>query len=130
VDILSSEIYQDFKEQGFIIAHLGVDTRVNDIVPVEASAPGMLVFVEHVKYLPAVLEADVAAIVTTAELAETIELKNAAILVAPNVRLAMAYIRQKYADRNVYDSEWGRVHATAVIHESVQVPSDAVIGPG
>ncbi|SHE22298.1 UDP-3-O-(3-hydroxymyristoyl)glucosamine N-acyltransferase [methanotrophic endosymbiont of Bathymodiolus puteoserpentis (Logatchev)] len=130
MDILSSEIYQDFKEQGFIIAHLGVDTRVNDIVPVEASAPGMLVFVEHVKYLPAVLEADVAAIVTTAELAETIELKNAAILVAPNVRLAMAYIRQKYADRNVYDSEWGRVHATAVIHESVQVPSDAVIGPG
>lgn len=130
MDILSSEIYQDFKEQGFIIAHFGVDTRVNDIVPVEASAPGMLVFVEHVKYLPAVLEADVAAIVTTAELAETIELKNAAILVAPNVRLAMAYIRQKYADRNVYDSEWGRVHATAVIHESVQVPSDAVIGPG
>lgn len=130
MDILSSEIYQDFKEQGFIIAHLGVDTRVNDIVSVEASAPGMLVFVEHVKYLPAVLEADVAAIVTTAELAETIELKNAAILVAPNVRLAMAYIRQKYADRNVYDSEWGRVHATAVIHESVQVPSDAVIGPG
>ncbi|NOQ77248.1 MAG: UDP-3-O-(3-hydroxymyristoyl)glucosamine N-acyltransferase [Methylococcaceae bacterium] len=130
MDILSSEIYQDFKEQGFIIAHLGVDTRVTDIVPVEASAPGMLVFVEHAKYLPAALEAEVAAIVTTAELAETIELKNTAILVAPNVRMAMAYIRQKYADRNVYDSEWGRVHATAVIHESVQVPDDAVIGPG
>ncbi len=130
MDILSSEIYQDFKEQGFIIAHLGVDTRVTDIVPAEASAPGMLVFVEHAKYLPAALGADVAAIVTTAELAETIELKNTAILVAPNVRMAMAYIRQKYADRNVYDSEWGRVHATAVIHESVQVPDDAVIGPG
>jgi len=130
VDILSSEIYQDFKEQGFIIAHLGIDTRVTDIVPAEASAPGMLVFVEHAKYLPAALEAEVAAIVTTAELAETIELKNTAILVAPNVRMAMAYIRQKYADRDVYDSEWGRVHATAVIHESVQVPDDAVIGPG
>jgi UDP-3-O-[3-hydroxymyristoyl] glucosamine N-acyltransferase len=130
VDILSSEIYQDFKEQGFIIAHLGVDTRVTDIVPAEAGAPGMLVFVEHAKYLPAALETEVAAIVTTAELAETIELKNMAILVAPNVRMAMAYIRQKYVDRNVYDSEWGRVHATAVIHESVQVPDDAVIGPG
>jgi len=130
VNILSSEIYQDFKEQGFIIAHLGVDTRVTDIVPAEASAPGTLVFVEHAKYLPAAIEAGVAAIVTTVELAETIKLANTAILVAPNVRMAMAYIRQKYADRDVYDSEWGRVHTTAVIHESVQVPDDAVIGPG
>jgi UDP-3-O-[3-hydroxymyristoyl] glucosamine N-acyltransferase len=53
-----------------------------------------------------------------------------AILVAPNVRMAMAYIRQKYVDRDIYDSEWGRIHASAVIHESVLVPEDAVIGPG
>ncbi|MDF1582663.1 MAG: UDP-3-O-(3-hydroxymyristoyl)glucosamine N-acyltransferase [Methyloprofundus sp.] len=130
MDILSSEIYQAFKEQGFIIAHWGVDTRVTDIVPAEAGAPGTLVFVEHAKYLPAVLEAGVSAIVTTVELAETITLANTAILVAPNVRMAMAYIRQKYTDRDVYDSEWGRVHATAVIHSSVRVPDDAVIGPG
>jgi len=127
MDILSSEIYQDFKEKGLIVAHLGADTRVFDIVPAEASRLDALVFVENEKYLPA---SEVAAIVTTEAIAETLQLENTAILVAPNVRMAMAYIRQKYTDRNVYDSEWGRIHASAVIHESVKVPEDAVIGPG
>ena len=130
MDILSSEIYQDFKQTGLIIAYSGVDTRVTGIVPAKSAGQGDLVFVEHEKYLPAVLGSGVAAIVTTKAIAEKIELDNAAILVAPNVRMAMAYIRQKYVDRDVYDTEWGRIHATAVIHESVLVPEDAVIGPG
>ncbi|MCK5356499.1 MAG: UDP-3-O-(3-hydroxymyristoyl)glucosamine N-acyltransferase [Methyloprofundus sp.] len=130
MDILSSEIYQDFKAQGLIIAHFGADNRVTGIVPAESANEGDLVFIEHEKYLPTVLDSDVAAIVTTAAIAETIELENTAILLAPNVRMAMAYIRQKYVDRDVYHSEWGRLHATAVIHESVHVPDDAVIGPG
>lgn len=130
MDVLSSEIYQLFKPQGLIIAHSGADNRVTGIVPAEAAEHGKLVFVEHEKYLATVQGSGVAAIVTTQEIAETIKLENIAILVAPNVRMAMAYIRQKYVDRDVYDSEWGRLHATAVIHESVHVPDDAVIGPG
>lgn len=130
MDILSSEIYRDFKQTGLVIAHSGTETRVTGIVPAESAGQGDLVFVEHEKYLPAVVDSDVAAIVTTQAIAEKIELDNAAILVAPNVRMAMAYIRQKYVDRDIYDSEWGRIHASAVIHESVLVPEDAVIGPG
>ena len=130
MDILSSEIFQDFKQQGLITGHLGTDTRVTGIVPAEAAGQGDLVFVEHEKYLPSVLTAGVATIVTTQAIAEKIQLDNTAILLAPNVRMAMAYIRQKYVDRDVYNSEWGRIHATAVIHESVLVPDDAVIGPG
>ncbi len=129
MDILSSEIYQDFKAQGLISAHYGNDTQVYNIVPAELAGEGDLVFVEHEKYLREVIKTKVSAIVTTAEIAEKIQLENAAILVAPNVRMAMAYLRQKYTDRNVYDSEWGQVHATAVIHESVDIPSDVVIGP-
>ncbi|NOQ63699.1 MAG: UDP-3-O-(3-hydroxymyristoyl)glucosamine N-acyltransferase [Methyloprofundus sp.] len=130
MDILSSEIYQDFKPQGFLVAHSGADNQVTGIVPAEAAGAGDLVFVEHEKYLGGVLESEVAAVVTTQEIAQTIQAEHIAVLVAPNVRMAMAYIRQKYTDRDVYDSEWGRIHATAVIHESVQVPEDAVIGPG
>jgi len=129
MDILSSTIYQDFKEQGLITAHLGCDTQVLDIVPAESAGQGDLVFVEHEKYLPAILESGVAAVVTTVKIAENLQIENTAILVAPNVRMAMAYLRQKYTDRNVRDSEWGRIHASAVIHESVIVPEDAVIGP-
>ena len=130
MDILSSEIYQDFKQQGLIVGLSGADNRVTGIVPAEAAGQGNLVFVEHEKYLPDVLDAGVAAIVTTQMIAETIQVDNIAILIAPNVRMAMAYIRQKYVDRDVYNSEWGRIHATAVVHESVLVPDDAVIGPG
>ena len=130
MDILSSEIYQDFKQKGLIVAHSGADNRVTGIVPAESAGPGDLVFVEHEKYLPPVLTAGVAAIVTTEAIAETIKLGDTAVLLAPNVRMAMAYIRQKYADRDIYDSEWGRIHNTAVIHKSVLVPDDAVIGPG
>lgn len=130
MDILSSEIFQDFKEKGLIVAHIGVDNRVLAIVPAESAGLGDLVFVEHEKYLSLVLQSSVATIVTTEAIAKTIELDNVAILVAPNVRMAMAYIRQKYVDRDVYQSEWGRIHSTAVIHESVIVPKDAVVGPG
>lgn len=130
MNILSTEIYQDFKQQGLIVAHAGVETRVTGIVPAEDAGQGDLVFVEHAKYLPSLISTGVAAIVTTAEIAKTIEFDNVAILQAPNVRMAMAYIRQKYVDRDVYDSEWGRIHKTAVIHKSVSVPDDAVIGPG
>ena len=129
MDILSSAIYQDFKAQGLISAHFGDDTRVYNIVPAELAGAGDLVFVEHEKYLASAIESKVAAIVTTAKIAETIRPENMAVLVAPSVRMAMAYLRQKYTDRNVYDSEWGQVHASAVIHESVKIPTDAVIGP-
>ena len=130
MDILSSAIYQDFKVQVLLVAHLGVAMQVTNIVPVENAGHGNLVFVEHEKYLAAAMAAGVSAIVTTQSIADTIVVKNMAVLVAPNVRMAMAYIRQKYTDRDVYDSEWGRIHCSAVIHESVAVPDDAVIGPG
>ncbi len=130
MDILSSEIYQDFKSQGLIIDHSGADNRVTGIVPAESAGQGDLVFVEHEKYLPAVLKSGVAAVVTTQAISQQIQQADIAILVAPNVRMAMAYLRQKYTDRDVYTSEWGQRHATAVIHESVLVPDDAVIGPG
>ncbi|GFO72688.1 UDP-3-O-[3-hydroxymyristoyl] glucosamine N-acyltransferase [Bathymodiolus japonicus methanotrophic gill symbiont] len=130
MDILSVEIFQYFKSQGLITAHLGAENRVTGIVPAEAAGQGDLVFVEHEKYLSAVLTSGAAAIVTTQAIAEKILGDTIALLIAPNVRMAMAYIRQKYVDRDVYDSEWGRVHAAAVIHASVTVPDDAVIGPG
>lgn len=130
MDILSSKIYQDFKQQGFITTHLGTGQCITNIVPVEMAGQGSLVFVEHEKYLPALLSTDVAAIVTTSAIAEKIQLENTAILLATNVRVAMAQIRQKYVDRDVHRSEWGRIHITAVIHPSVIVPDDVVIGPG
>ena len=39
-------------------------------------------------------------------------------------------LRQAYVDRDLYSVEWPQIHPSAVIHESVSVPADAVVGPG
>ena len=129
MDILSSKIFQQFKNKGFLVEQLGTEQRVTNIMPVEDCGVGDLVFVEKASYLETALQRQASAIVTTAEIAELISADNVAILVAPNVRMAMAYIRQAYKDRDYYHSEWERIHPSAIIHDSVQVPDDAVIGP-
>ena len=130
MDISSSEIYELFKDSGFITGYSGTDQQVKDIVPVENSGPGDLVFVEKEKYLESAIQRNVAAILTTPDLAEQLKTYNNAVLIAPNVRLALAYLRQKFADRDLYNTEWPRVHPSAVIHESATIPDDAVVGPG
>lgn len=130
MDVSSSEIYELFKESGLITGFSGTDHRVKDIVPVENSGPGDLVFVEKEKFLESAIQRNVAAILTTEELAEKLKEYNKAVLIAPNVRLALAYLRQKFADRDLYQTEWPRIHPSAVIHESARVSDDAVVGPG
>ena len=70
MDISSSEIYELFKDGGFITGYSGTDHQVKDIVPVENSGPGDLVFVEKEKYLEPAIQRKVAAILTTPDLAE------------------------------------------------------------
>jgi UDP-3-O-[3-hydroxymyristoyl] glucosamine N-acyltransferase len=131
MNVLPSAIFQRFQEQGLLVRHAGGDPPIQRIAPVEDSGPGDLVFVDHAKYLPEVRERKPAAVVTTDAIAAGLgEPEGPALLVAPNVRLAHALIKQAYADRDVRREEWTRVHPSAVIHESVAVPGDAVIGPG
>jgi UDP-3-O-[3-hydroxymyristoyl] glucosamine N-acyltransferase len=61
---------------------------------------------------------------------ELSDLPDLAVLIAPNVRLAMAILKQTYADRDVRDTEWPRIHPSAVVHDSVTVPEDVLVGPG
>ncbi|MEE9355693.1 MAG: UDP-3-O-(3-hydroxymyristoyl)glucosamine N-acyltransferase [Methylococcaceae bacterium] len=130
MDKLCSQILLDFQEYGLITAHQGADHRITDIKPVEFGGVGDLVFVEKEKYLAEAMANKVSAIITTTELADKIDDKQIAVLTTPNVRMAMAHVRQKYVDRNLYHTEWPRVHPSSIIHNSVLVPEDAVIGPG
>jgi UDP-3-O-[3-hydroxymyristoyl] glucosamine N-acyltransferase len=70
-------------------------------------------------------------VITSAEIADQMGGESAiAVLVAANVRLATALVKQAYDDRDYYNSEWPRIHPSATIHPSVKVPESAVIGPG
>jgi UDP-3-O-[3-hydroxymyristoyl] glucosamine N-acyltransferase len=130
MNVLPSEIFRRFQAQGLIVRHAGGDEPIRRIAPVEDCEPGDLVFVDHAKYLSRVREIGPSAVVTTEAIAADLDEAGPwALLIAPNVRLAHALLKQAYADRDVRDMEWPRVHPSAVIHESVRVPEDAVIGP-
>lgn len=130
MNVLPSEIFRRFKDPGLIVRHGGSDPVLRRIAPIEDSGPGDLVFVDHAKYLSQVLERRPSAVVTTEAFAQELaDAEGLALLIAPNVRLAHALLKQAYADRDLRDVEWPRVHSSAVVHESVRVPEDAVIGP-
>jgi UDP-3-O-[3-hydroxymyristoyl] glucosamine N-acyltransferase len=126
-----SEIFSEFKDRGLLAEHRGGDQPVLRIAPIEECLPGDLVFIDHAKYLPRVREQKPSAVVTTQAIAEELgTADDIALLIAPNVRLAIALLKQAYADRDVRDSEWPRVHPNAVIHDSAVVPEDVLVGPG
>lgn len=129
--VLASAILQRFQEQGLIVGHIGPDPILHRIAPIEDCAPGDLVFVDHARYLGRVREQKPSAVVTTPVLAtELQDQPELAVLVAPNVRLAIALLKQTYADRVLRTQEWPRIHPAAIIHPGVDVSEDVYIGPG
>jgi len=130
MNLLASEVFERFRTQGLIVDRRGPNHVIRRLAPIDDCAPGDLVFIDHVRYLPQVRELKPAAVVTTEAIAAELADAGVSLLVAPNVRLAIALLKQTYGDRDVRDVEWPRVYPSAVIHESVVVPEDAVIGPG
>ena len=131
MNLRASQILEQFSPQGLITRRLGPDSAITGLSPIEECQPGDLVFVDHAKYLDQVRTQAPAGVVTSEAIAaELTDLPEVAVLIAPNVRLAMAILKQTYADRDVRDTEWPRIHPSAVVHESVDVPEDVLIGPG
>ncbi len=127
----TSAIFNDWQDQGLITAHHGPDQNVTGIAAVEACGAGDLVFVDKSAFAPAAIANKPACVVTTAALAaEFAAQEDLAILVAANVGLAQALMRQKYCDRELRGDEWPAVHASAVIHPTAQLGEGTVVGPG
>lgn len=131
MNLQASEIYQRFAEQGLIVGHIGPDTTISRFAPIDDCAPGDLVFVDNAKYLPLVRERKPAAVIANDAIAAELQQEpDLAILLAKNVRLATALVKQAYDDRDFYNTEWPRLHPSAIVHSSVTIPDRAVIGPG
>ncbi len=126
----SSEIFNDWQDQGLITAHNGPDQVITNIAPVETCGAGDLVFVDKPAFIGAVVANKPSCVVTNAKLAdEFTALENMAVLIAPNVGLAQALLRQKYTDRELRGDEWPTVHPSAVIHETAKLGEGTVVGP-
>jgi len=127
MDIRASEIFNEFGATGLLTAMEGDDASLSGIGAVEDCGPGDLVFVEQEQTVEKVLAQRPAAVVTSPALQEA--LQGLTLLIAPDVKLAHALIRQRYADRDALETEWGEIHPSAVVHETCEIGEGSRIGP-
>lgn len=124
------DIFSDWAEHGLLTAHHGPNNTITAIASVEEGRSGDLVFVDKPAFLPLVLENKPSCVVTTEKLAAGFSgMENLAILIAPNVSLAQALLRQKYVDRCLYSTGWQGVHPSAIIHETATLGEGTMVGP-
>ncbi|MFK8104422.1 MAG: UDP-3-O-(3-hydroxymyristoyl)glucosamine N-acyltransferase, partial [Saprospiraceae bacterium] len=92
---------------------------------------GDLVFAPHKKALQQSIDNGASGIVFPANLAETATAAAAttALFASKNIGISHALMKQKYGDHDHRKAGWGRIHPSAIIHESVQIPEDTIIGP-
>ena len=128
LNLSAAAIFQEFKKRGVLQEMEGPDNVVNRIAPAETCGRGDLVFIESAEYLQYVEDGNPSVVVVTPDLKGSVS-EGRTILTAENPSLAVALMRQTYADRDVRDSGWDRVHASAVVHESTRVPESVVVGP-
>ena len=106
------------------------DIEIRDLAPFENCGTGDLIFIDDEKIISHALSKKPSAIVVSAKNAEKIEDKSSlAVLISDNVGVAHALIKQKYKDQDFTATGWERIHRTAVIHESVEISDDTIIGP-
>jgi len=70
-----------------------------------------------------------AVIVTSANIAKQLSTSSSCIISVSNVRLALAFCKQKFADYDAADSEWGDIHPTALIHPTATLGNGVRVGP-
>lgn len=125
----SNQILELFQPSGIILEVRG-SAELKKIAPVEEGGEGDLVFVDKKEFLPFIEKNKPTAVVTSSEFFEKILNLNIPVcILAKNVGVAHALMKQKFGDWNWYESEWGKVHPSAVIHESTKIPASCIVGP-
>ena len=130
MDTHTSVILNEFGSTGLLSAMEGDDVSLSGIASVEQCGPGDLVFVADEQAVETIRIRQPSAVVTSPALQESLAtIPGLTLLIAPNLKLAHALIRQRYVDRDVLDSEWPDIHPSAVIGPDCEIGADSRIGP-
>ena len=130
MDIQASQIFTEFNATGLLTGMEGEDVTLSDIASVEQCGPGDLVFVADEGTVETIGARQPSAVVTSPALQDLLSATpGLTVLIAPNLKLAHAMIRQRYVDRDVLDSEWGDIHPSAVIGPDCVIGEGSRIGP-
>jgi UDP-3-O-[3-hydroxymyristoyl] glucosamine N-acyltransferase len=130
MDTRASLIFDEFGSTGLLTSMEGDDVLLSGIASVEQCGPGDLVFVSDEDAAETIRSRQPSAVVTSPALHETLSIMpDLTVMVAPNLKLAHALIRQRYVDRDVLDSEWPAIHPSAVIGPDCEIGEGSRIGP-
>ena len=130
MDTRASLIFNEFGSTGLLTAMEGEDVSLSGIAAVEECGPGDLVFVDNEQAAETIRARRPSAVVTSPALRPPMsKAPGRTLLIAPNVRLAHALIRQRHADRDMLESEWPDIHPSAVIGDGCEIGAGSRIGP-
>ena len=125
------KLLSDFKEIGIITEIIGSpEVEITGLTSVEKCGPGDLTIADKSEYVSLVETRKPAVVVTSSKLKESFsKIKGVVTLIAPNVVLAHALLKEKYADRDFSKSGWSGIHPSSVIHETAIIDSTVTIEP-
>ncbi|MBL8018861.1 MAG: UDP-3-O-(3-hydroxymyristoyl)glucosamine N-acyltransferase [Leptospirales bacterium] len=126
----TKQVFDEYGKSGLITEHRGDNATIDAISAIETATSTSMIFLDNLKFLDHLKNNRPGAVVTSAENADKVTDLTSTILIAPNVPLAHALLKQRYGDRDFKNSEWGQVHPSAIIHETAEIGSGVVIGPG
>ncbi|MCB9301360.1 MAG: UDP-3-O-(3-hydroxymyristoyl)glucosamine N-acyltransferase [Lewinellaceae bacterium] len=130
--MIAQQIFEECAQQCGLIALKGnTMAEFKAIAPYQKCKEGDLAFVPDKKALQQVLEQGVSAVVIPKELQQEAEkaAESTAILVSANLGYSHALMKQRYGDHDYSRSGWGRIHPSAIVHESVHIPESTSLGP-
>jgi len=133
MEIQAKNIFKENGEACYLVALKGNEQAIiKGMASFESSEAGDLVVVPDEQALDEIEGKKFAAVVIPKELVEHSSRfpKNTAVFVSAAIGLSHAFLKQKLGAHDYSISAWKKIHSSAVIHESVKVPSSATIGPG
>lgn len=126
---------QIFEECGQNCALVGLQGKpsieIQGIAAYGNSKKGDLIFVPDRNALNKALLMEFSGIVIPKGLADAAENagKDIAIFISAHVPLSHALMKQRYGEHDYSRSGWGRIHPSAIVHDSVKIPEDTILGP-
>lgn len=128
----AQQLFEEYGQACALVSLHGNSTiEIQGIAAYGNSKKGDLVFVPDRNALKKALTSECSGMVIAKDLLEATEqaTKDIAIFVSAHVPLSHALMKQRYGDHDYSRSGWGRIHPSAIVHESVTIPEDTILGP-
>ena len=132
MNITAQQIFEDSTPEDGLISLMGDgQVIIQHIAAYEFGKEGDLVFIPNKSALKTVLKNKVSLAIIPQKLAQFIPTQptKTSFITTHNIGVAHARLKQRYADHDFRESGWEKIHASAIIHPSVSIPSTTTIGP-